>query len=328
PLDSSMEKSQQPETTVDKSSIATGTDSGVIDDLCRETAILELEDTHKGDQHTEYPSSHSWESLPWPASKRIFFHLRTNEECTDLANLSQVSRHYYSEVHQFMHREDNRPGIKYVHLLKTDNEMKMKIGLYPSNRPFYNLSKLKAGRFTRWGGSVDPMLYVTMNGPADPILEQISDLIASYVNVAQIHGDHFTHDEFSMCFGLMQNSIFGRLVVNIENLDDAIAAHILSLSSHAKEIGVSCVDLQLSDSASFIDQLTPDGCSSFFRHFSSSTSSFFRLPNSFWRKFLNEKLTNGSIGSIKIGNMVGEVTNVPFILPDIPIGWLQCCKKV
>ncbi|GMR30954.1 hypothetical protein PMAYCL1PPCAC_01149, partial [Pristionchus mayeri] len=216
-----------------QSSIVAATDSGDLNALCRETAILELEDTHKVDQHTEYPS---WESLPWPASKRIYFNLRTNEECTDLANLTQVSRHYYSEVHQFMHREDNRPGVKYVHLLKTENEMKMKIGLYPSNRPFYNLSKLKVERFTRWGGSVDPLLYFTLNGPADPILQQVSDLLASHIKSTHISGDDFTHDEFSICVRVMHNSIFGRLVVNTETLDDTTAAHILSLSSHAKEI--------------------------------------------------------------------------------------------
>ncbi|GMR31456.1 hypothetical protein PMAYCL1PPCAC_01651, partial [Pristionchus mayeri] len=271
----------------------------------------------------------SWESLPWPASIRIYFHLRTNEECNDLANLSQVSRHFHTEVFEFMKKDENRPGIKNLRLEKTSNEMEMSIGLYPSNIPFYALTTLKSGRFMRLGCSVHPILQLTLSGSTDSILMQVSGLLSSYINLANIWGDEFTHDEFSLCVDLMHKSTFGRLIVFSETLDDSTAAHILSLTSHVKEIFFSSIAAQLSDPANFVRQLASSVSSSVISlQFPSSSSSFFGLLHSFWNKFLNENLTNGSIECIRARNMEGEITKAPFVLPDTPIGWLHWFKKV
>ncbi|GMR56797.1 hypothetical protein PMAYCL1PPCAC_26992, partial [Pristionchus mayeri] len=40
----------------------------------------------------------SWESLPWPALTRLFRHLWTTQDCSDLANLAQVSDHFDGEL--------------------------------------------------------------------------------------------------------------------------------------------------------------------------------------------------------------------------------------
>ncbi|GMR56785.1 hypothetical protein PMAYCL1PPCAC_26980, partial [Pristionchus mayeri] len=41
----------------------------------------------------------SWKELPWPALSRLLFHLRTNEDCSALANLAQIRPQRSSRIH-------------------------------------------------------------------------------------------------------------------------------------------------------------------------------------------------------------------------------------
>ncbi|GMR51805.1 hypothetical protein PMAYCL1PPCAC_22000, partial [Pristionchus mayeri] len=98
--------------------------------------------TRKIDGPATLPEFPSWESLPYPASHRIFYHLLADEECTDLSNLAKVSTHFRTEVKKFI--ENNKPGIKFVKLSKCYGSisitygnrmlaMLVKIHLYPAN---------------------------------------------------------------------------------------------------------------------------------------------------------------------------------------------------
>ncbi|GMR57258.1 hypothetical protein PMAYCL1PPCAC_27453, partial [Pristionchus mayeri] len=68
---------------------------------------------------TDIPNNPNWGLLPnisRPYINRLCFHLRTDEDCEDLANLAQVSKHYYFGVNNFMKKEENRPGLRLVNI--------------------------------------------------------------------------------------------------------------------------------------------------------------------------------------------------------------------
>ncbi|GMR52211.1 hypothetical protein PMAYCL1PPCAC_22406, partial [Pristionchus mayeri] len=205
--------------------------------------------------------------------------------------------------------------------------------LYPSNLPFHALATLDAGRFERLLGRAYPTLRVALNGLEDPIVGQVSDLLSLFIKDPRIYGsnglNHFTPADYHLCAHVLRNSFLDELILNVKRLDDNTAPSILSLASHAKEIELNYDNTQLSDPAAFITQLASDFSSSFLSDRSISSSSFFGLPNSFWKKYFNEKLADGSFESIETGNIRGKkITTAPFILPDTPIRWLEWIKKV
>ncbi|GMR56289.1 hypothetical protein PMAYCL1PPCAC_26484, partial [Pristionchus mayeri] len=68
----------------------------------------------------------SWDSLPWPAVDRICYnlfhrHRIDNSDLSDLANLAQVSTHYFSDVSTFMSKVGNKP-VKPVSLKECEIE--------------------------------------------------------------------------------------------------------------------------------------------------------------------------------------------------------------
>ncbi|GMR56794.1 hypothetical protein PMAYCL1PPCAC_26989, partial [Pristionchus mayeri] len=108
-----------------------------------------------------------WETLPWkarPALDRICFHLRTNEECTDLANFSVVCKSFRNVVKEFMMRKTNRCGLKLVNIMKTEASMEVEIFIFPSNIAFLDLATLDGMRIERSINSGFPTLRVKLTG--------------------------------------------------------------------------------------------------------------------------------------------------------------------
>ncbi|GMR51803.1 hypothetical protein PMAYCL1PPCAC_21998 [Pristionchus mayeri] len=173
-------------------------------------------------------------------------------------------------------------------------------------------------------------LEVTLNGFEDPIQDQVSSLLSSCINSVRIDGWTFTLDsDFPLYAHMLRNSTVVRPAFRVKRLDDSTAAHIHSLTPQAENIFIACSETQLSAPAIFIAKLTSDASAASMYDFSSSTSSFFNLTNSFWQKFLNEKLSNSSFKFIKTGNMKGKkIKKAPFVLPDTDIGWLKYHKKI
>ncbi|GMR56969.1 hypothetical protein PMAYCL1PPCAC_27164, partial [Pristionchus mayeri] len=115
-----------------------------------------------------------WETLPWkakPALDRICFHLRTNEECTDLANFSMVSKPFRKGAMEFMKKKGNQPGLKYISFDADKDRLLMSIHLFPSNLQFHDLAGLDFGRFTRSMNRNSPVLNVHLDGSEDPVIE-------------------------------------------------------------------------------------------------------------------------------------------------------------
>ncbi|GMR52181.1 hypothetical protein PMAYCL1PPCAC_22376, partial [Pristionchus mayeri] len=81
--------------------------------------------------------------------------------------------------------------------------------------------------------------------------------------------------DFSLCTHLLRNSTIVFLRIDVERMDDTLAAHILSLASHAQKILIVCDDPQLSDPAAFITNLASSLIFVDLRDRSCTTSSFF-----------------------------------------------------
>ncbi|GMR31390.1 hypothetical protein PMAYCL1PPCAC_01585, partial [Pristionchus mayeri] len=175
-------------------------------------------------------------------------------------------------------------------------------------------------------------LRVSLNGLEDPIVEQLSNLLSSSINFTRIYSVaeqyNFTPADYMLCSHLLRNSTMIRLVLNVKILDDITAPSIMSIVSHTKDIRIECDETRLSDPAAFITQLAFDVSNSTLFHSSCSRSSFFGLPHSFWKKFLYEKLSNGSFESIEAGNMSGKITKAPIDLPVTEMMFLKWHKKV
>ncbi|GMR51804.1 hypothetical protein PMAYCL1PPCAC_21999, partial [Pristionchus mayeri] len=261
-----------------------------------------------------------------PFINHLSFHLRNDEECADLANLAQVSTHYYSGVHKFMMRPVNRPGLKCVNFSKDEDGMSVEIQLYPSNLPFHCLDTLDARRVKKFRGFANPILEVTLNTLNDPIVIQVAGMLSSCIKNVRINAWTLSSADFLLCSQLLRNSDIGNLLFHTTRMGDDAASFILS-TAHTKELTVVCNDPQLSNPAAFITQLASKVQGSTLYDDSDSTTLFFGLPHSFWNKFLNEKLANGSFESIGMGNMEGEITKAPFVLPDTPLESVKWYKK-
>ncbi|GMR38144.1 hypothetical protein PMAYCL1PPCAC_08339, partial [Pristionchus mayeri] len=183
-------------------------DSGDADALCRATDHLTIMDSSL---ETNNNKVHGWESLPWPALDRISFHLRTNEDCSDLTNISIVSTHFRTGVTKFMNRLENRPTIENISILKDDNGLVARVYLFPSNLPFHGLTTLDSRRFHRSGNSDQPRIEVEVNGPEDPILEQVSGILSTSIKKVEITAWNFSSTDFSLCTQLLHTSKTGLL---------------------------------------------------------------------------------------------------------------------
>ncbi|GMR54560.1 hypothetical protein PMAYCL1PPCAC_24755 [Pristionchus mayeri] len=125
-----------------------------------------------------------------------------------------------------MKKADNRPGIKRVQLSDYDG-IYVSIHLYLSNIPFYDVSTLDWGKFSRSGGSLEPRLVVylkrpkvpilvddsdDLNVPEDPIFHQVFGLLSSYIKRAFLNFDEF--DDFLLYWCLLNRATFGYLAIN------------------------------------------------------------------------------------------------------------------
>ncbi|GMR56985.1 hypothetical protein PMAYCL1PPCAC_27180, partial [Pristionchus mayeri] len=130
-----------------------------------------------------------WDSLPWKAKatfESICSYLRVGN-CTDLSNLSKVSRSFRSGVVIFLGRA-GRPAVKDAYLRKTKDGMHVKMHFFACNLFFDGLPCLDWGRFKRAIG-FDPMVWVTLTGPEDPIIEQVVPLLLE-ANLGTVWVDH------------------------------------------------------------------------------------------------------------------------------------------
>ncbi|GMR38145.1 hypothetical protein PMAYCL1PPCAC_08340, partial [Pristionchus mayeri] len=180
----------------------------------------------------DIPTNHSdnssipWiESLPWPALNRLFHFLRSDEECTDLNNLSKVSTRFYNEVHQFM--EINRPGFKEVKFnYYNGNILDMEIRFHHSNLAFYDLSNIDWGRVKRTGSNSNPILHVRLTGNKDLVIEQrMAKLLSSSIAHLCIDGlgKRSSTPEPTLCTKLLGSSTICSLDFSDLILDDIAA---------------------------------------------------------------------------------------------------------
>ncbi|GMR56984.1 hypothetical protein PMAYCL1PPCAC_27179, partial [Pristionchus mayeri] len=239
------------------------------------------------------------ESLQWrarPALKRIFSHLHTNEECTDLYNLYEACPLFYSGVRGFMKRDINRAGLKLVRLRNSEGSLEVRCVLYPDNLPFYDLESLESsGRLTRhrhWG---QPALQVTLTGLED-LIEQLSKLISLSIKDVEVgeNSGVLSPSNLELCAKMLSNATVGTLRCKEVSLDDITVPLIISIASRAKEFHLRIDSGEPpSDPEAFITQLFDVVSASVYLDDYRRDSFFDYLG--FWKRFLNEKLSNRSI---------------------------------
>ncbi|GMR33762.1 hypothetical protein PMAYCL1PPCAC_03957, partial [Pristionchus mayeri] len=161
----------------DRPGVSADSDSGWMDSFCKDFSSQ----CRRSDAVD--PKEHSWADLPWPAVDRICCHLFRRYNCSDLANLAQVSTHYLSGVNDFMIRDYNKPGIYAVELpVYRDGVLCVDIRLVSSNLLFYGLSDLDSARFIRRRrNGKEKWLEVRLNGVEDPIFAKVSGLLSTSI---------------------------------------------------------------------------------------------------------------------------------------------------
>ncbi|GMR57242.1 hypothetical protein PMAYCL1PPCAC_27437, partial [Pristionchus mayeri] len=133
----------------------------------------------------------------------------------------------------------------------------VQIELFSSNLPFYNLSYLNWSLFERYGSSLEPKLLVTLSGPNDPVVEQVSSFLSATINDSGIDdiNNIFSPADLSLCLQLLRGSTLGCIFVECE-LDDTTVSSFIEIASRAKEFELcSFKESQLSDPAAFVTQL-------------------------------------------------------------------------
>ncbi|GMR58035.1 hypothetical protein PMAYCL1PPCAC_28230 [Pristionchus mayeri] len=271
----------------------------------------------------------SWDSLPWPACKRIFFFLHTYEDCIDLANLSKVSTQFHSGVKEFMCKDENRLKFNQVSMEKNDDGLEVSIHFFPSNLPYHDLASLDWPRYEKLKRDSDPILRVTLSGDEDPIVDEVFRLLSSLIEsvvVGAFASELFSPEDFALCARLLSASTVDDIDSECAILDDSRAPSIISICSHAGRINMS-LDREddaegLSNPTAFITQLyaLPPTSVCLLDH----SFLFFGLPNSYWKKFLDEKLASNSMYSVMTGSMgMRLVREAPIALPQSPIRWIE-----
>ncbi|GMR57730.1 hypothetical protein PMAYCL1PPCAC_27925, partial [Pristionchus mayeri] len=197
-----------------------------------------------------------------------------------------------------MKREKNRPGIVGVTIKKEEDGLEVEIGHFPSNLPFYDLTRLDWGRIERLMYGDEPNLRVYLTGPEDPVIEQLADFLSSPIKEVIIGRNdadpRLSSSHLSMCAKLLGSSTMNKLVFNYPIIDDTTAPLIISVASRvANHLRFRFSNLQIIDPAEFVRALF----SSSFAHlriFNTRSYLFFGLDLTFWESFLNEHLSNGS----------------------------------
>ncbi|GMR57289.1 hypothetical protein PMAYCL1PPCAC_27484, partial [Pristionchus mayeri] len=176
----------------------------------------------------DLPDRPSWATLPTiskPYVDRLCFHLCSDEDGEDLANLALVSTRYHAGVHAFMKKGGNQPGLNLVNFTKSRaGHIKVMIGLYDSYLPFYGLDALDNGRFKRkFFSSDEPELEVTE--PSGPILDQVSGLLTTSIAEVMINAwrGPITIDHLTLADQALRNSSITCLSIFHVRLDDDTA---------------------------------------------------------------------------------------------------------
>ncbi|GMR33310.1 hypothetical protein PMAYCL1PPCAC_03505 [Pristionchus mayeri] len=262
------------------------------------------------------------ESLPWPVLNRLFSFLLTNGECKDLGSLYEVSTHFRSSVKEFMMRDANRPEIRNV-ILHTTKEvsppagmsfakgerekdaLSLEIRFWACNLRFYDFSKLEKRRFWRlWYNDYTdndrhPRLRAVVMGPEDPILEQLSGLFPSCIEHVSIGDSYRTINcsDLSICENLLLKSTIQRLTFSPKTIGDHTAPAILSIANRTlHRLSFRNTDQQLTSLGSFFHSLVSLPVS---RVSIECAGEFFNGDFSFLERFLDEKLSNGTIKWIR-----------------------------
>ncbi|GMR56967.1 hypothetical protein PMAYCL1PPCAC_27162, partial [Pristionchus mayeri] len=137
----------------------------------------------------------------------------------------------------------------------------------------------------------------------------------------------------SICAKFLRASTIDCLVIYDQILDNTTAPSIISINSrttNSLKLWLTSEKL-FSDPAAFIDKLSSFCISSVALVDETSFTSpspylFFGLPHKFWEKFINEKLSNGSLEWVVTGNTNGKITKAPLNLPSTQIGYLEWQK--
>ncbi|GMR56986.1 hypothetical protein PMAYCL1PPCAC_27181, partial [Pristionchus mayeri] len=276
------------------------------------------------------------ESLPWPALNRVFFFLFPNDgNCRDLANLSKVSTHFHLGVKEFMKKEKNGPWIERVTLEKTRFGLLVKIGLFPSNLPFHDLSPLKSGRFHRSRCYGHPALNVLLTGPEDPLIEKLAAFLSSPIKdviIGKNDSHRLSSADLSICTRLLGSSTICELIFNYPTLDDITAPFLISITSRVTNLlRFWFYKHRITDPAAFVESLCSLPIKRTFLGSSImtiNTRSFLGLSRSFWENLLNEKLSNGSFEWVGTGNRNSVIMRAPVNLPAAPIVYVTWDRVV
>ncbi|GMR57842.1 hypothetical protein PMAYCL1PPCAC_28037, partial [Pristionchus mayeri] len=283
--------------------------------------------------HIEIPSLGS---LPWPASDRICYYLRTNGECIDLASFACVSNHFRRRVKDFMKKPGNRPNIDQIYVEKTeDGGLELTLELILTNLPFYDLHDLDWDRCHRGIDGSTPVLRVSITNANDPVVQQVVVLVSAPINSVVIAGWEgiFTSDDLQLCSQLFRASTIDHLVFPNAMIDEKTAPCILSLAGRAKELSLFLVEhsLEISNAAAFLNQL--DSLDLSLNVTDTYSTEFFGLSFDFWRTFLNQKLNSESVEHVDVGALdmsVTHFTKAPIVLSDnefYELGWKTIHSK-
>ncbi|GMR55293.1 hypothetical protein PMAYCL1PPCAC_25489, partial [Pristionchus mayeri] len=245
----------------------------------------------------------SWDSILRRPLERICHFLFNAYDGTDVANLAKVSHLYNNVVMKFMRGPKNRPGIDRMSVRRWGDELLVRISLFPSNLPFYNLATLDKGRFRRMRDNGSPDLVVEMNGAEDPILEKVISLLSTSISSVLIASSDLSSSHLSMCDQLLRSSTIGALKITSVTFNDTTAPLTLSIASNAMDLKVGLTasrsSQHLLDPEAFISQLYSMPLLSSVSLFDLSYP-FFGLTDSFWENYLNEKLSKGSFEWVEV----------------------------
>ncbi|GMR29857.1 hypothetical protein PMAYCL1PPCAC_00052, partial [Pristionchus mayeri] len=167
-------------------------------------------------------------------------------------------------------------------------------------------------------------------------LSQIAGLLSTSIKHVEV-GDfmrfdfRFSLSAISLCAKLLRGSTIDKLVIIDPTLDDITGPLILSIASrglnhlYIRSSEISGLQLtQLSDPAAFIKQLK----SLPIIHVAIKNSdSLLNIHRDFWRQFLNEELSNGSIEWVRIGDSDEKIHDAPVDIPHSPLSWLEWVKS-
>ncbi|GMR57755.1 hypothetical protein PMAYCL1PPCAC_27950, partial [Pristionchus mayeri] len=255
-----------------------------------------------------------WETFPWkkwPVFDGFLLpHLFTNKDCSDLLNLSKVSKLFYFGVSEFMARKKNRPGFDTLRLRRAGGGLVVEIRLFPSALSYYNLTSMDNTRFQRLRINGGPALRVVLTGPEDPIVDQLAGFLSSSIKKVTIGGyaSESTPDFalLSLCAKILSASTIDNLKILLLILDGFSDPFIISIIARVRNHLEILFYGQPSSvhSAAFITTLFSLSIRHVFLNNPNSMmhpDSFIGLPRSFWEQNILQQLSNGSIEWLETG---------------------------